>query len=165
MAFRKQVRWLHNTSKSRLHVICYDKRGIAGDVSRVLQMVGSNCSVAAINQTINRTTRPAPRYHNASSDAETPQVGSTYGQSGSLSPNQSAWVVSQYLEDAQLYRALCEPHLSRLTMPHSLPTDLRWLPGVLEGHGLDPARVGTNGWATDYRKLVDAIAPVSTVLR
>ena len=167
IAFRKQIRWLYNTSRSRLHVVCYDAVGIAPGVAQVIRSVGSNCSVAALNRTINRTTRPAPGHkhdassHDASSSATLDEhsASSSADSDSSLLPNQTAWVASQYLEDVALHRALCEPHLPRLTLPHPLPSDMRWIPGIVQGHAFDPARIGTNGWAMDYRDVVSALAP------
>lgn len=145
VAFRKQTQWLRNTSRvdaTRLHLVCYDSQGIAMAVERVLQRIGSNCSVEALKRTINLTPKP----NNTASERLRPER---------LMPNQSAWVRAQYTEDAALYRAVCEPHLPRLEIPTPLPRDPRWSPGF------DPRsphlNVGRVGWTIDRREEVDAI--------
>ena len=135
-------------------MICYDEHGMASSVARVLKSLGSNCTTEALNRTINRTVRPG--HHNASSDviADSEAQGSLV-HSNRLLPNQSAWVASQYWDDVVLYRALCEPRLPHLKEPkHHLPTDLRWLPGIVHGQPFDPQRRGMNGWFNDFGDLI-----------
>ena len=58
-------------------------------------------------------------------------------------------------DDVVLYRALCEPRLPHLKEPkHHLPTDLRWLPGIVHGQPFDPQRRGMNGWFNDFGDLI-----------
>ena len=123
VAFRKQSFWLRNTTRSRLHVVCYNASGIDVGVARVLRMAGSNCSVDALARRINRTGKyvkpnqtASVEFHNHATDAE----------DDALSPNQTAWVLEQYAEDAAMYRAHCEPKLPRIQLPQPLLTDPRW---------------------------------------
>ena len=125
LAFRRQIFWVSNATRARLHFMCYHPDGIGEGLERALRAAGSNCSASKL-PFINRTSKQTK--DNATGSHIDSQALNSTSKKNALTEKQRAWVLRQYPEDAALYREHCEPDLPRLEPPEWPTYDTRWIP-------------------------------------